>query len=484
MKHSQQPPPSPSGYKWTGLSTAFTFVLQIIQTGVLARFLKVEDFGLMAILYIIIRITDSFSDFGFGNILIQKQNLSHQVKSTLFWLILFSSFLLSLLLYWAAPLSLFFFKNLHPQFIPSLQLMSLTFILLSIGTPFKLHFQKLLRFNEIALSEIIGTLIGTITAISLAINGHGIYSLVIGFLLTTTFKSLILAVTHLKYWKPQFHFSLKDLQEHQRFGLFQLGEKGVNVLYSSIDKILTGSLLTSAHLGAYSIAYQMMGRPIILINTILNKVGFPLFSAIQDNPEKIRSTYLELLKFIALYIFPLCFGLFFVADYFFLVWLGPGWEESTHLFKILVFLGIFLGLSSPINNWMLGKGYVGLSFGLNVLGLVLNTGAVIIGSQYGIQGVAWGILFSMGIFMFILDLYLMKRYENISPQLILKTIAPFLLMALTMIGGLKLLQLFIYFEDPLLSLLFFGVTGASIYIGLVWTFYRNYLKSLLTRIFF
>ena len=55
---------------------------QFIETVVLARMLRPEEMGLVAIIAVIIGLVRSFSDFGFGNALIHFQNTSFQIESS------------------------------------------------------------------------------------------------------------------------------------------------------------------------------------------------------------------------------------------------------------------------------------------------------------------------------------------------------------------------------------------------------------------
>ena len=471
-----------SGYKWTGISTIFLIAISILQTGILARILTKEDFGIIAILYIIIQIILSISDFGFGNLMIQNQNLSQKTKSTLYWLIIFLGIIFTVLLYSSTPLISFLRPGLSETFLTSLKLISLAVIFQSIGTPFRLHFQKILRFNEIAFSEIIGALLGFFLTITLAFNGYGVYSLVIGFIANALVKSLIIFYCHLKFWKPDIHFDFSDLKDHIRFGAFQLGEKVFNGIYSSIDKLLVGIFVSTASLGAYSIAYRMMVRPVSIVNLIMTRVGFPLFSSIQSDSAKIKSLYLDSIKIISLYIFPLSFGLFCIADDLFLLWLGQGWQDAVMVFKIIIFLAIFIGLSNPLYNWMLGKGYVALIFWTNILGMILNTTALIISSKYGLQGMAWAVLITMGGVMFLLDLYLMYRYEKILPLEIIKTMLPFLIFSLIMTIFILVVKQLNPIENISVNCFLYTILGALSYVTLLYLFHRRYFLKILNSI--
>ena len=78
-----------SGMKWTSFSTGIRSVLQIIQLIILARFLNAEDFGLVAIVMVVIGFSQLFMDMGISNAIIHKQHITDMQLSSLYWLNIF-----------------------------------------------------------------------------------------------------------------------------------------------------------------------------------------------------------------------------------------------------------------------------------------------------------------------------------------------------------------------------------------------------------
>ena len=60
------------GAKWTTVSMLIVTVLQFTQLSVLARFLDPADFGLMAIMVVVIGFSQVFQDMGISNAIIQR----------------------------------------------------------------------------------------------------------------------------------------------------------------------------------------------------------------------------------------------------------------------------------------------------------------------------------------------------------------------------------------------------------------------------
>ena len=69
-----------SAVRWKGVSTGVVEVLRLIRLVVLARLLTPEDFGLMAMLTVVIGFADVFDDLGINKAIIQRQNTTQNIK--------------------------------------------------------------------------------------------------------------------------------------------------------------------------------------------------------------------------------------------------------------------------------------------------------------------------------------------------------------------------------------------------------------------
>ena len=65
-----------SGVKWTTFSSMVNAILQLLQLIILARFLSPHDFGLLAILMIVINFSQLFVDFGLSQAIIHKKDIT------------------------------------------------------------------------------------------------------------------------------------------------------------------------------------------------------------------------------------------------------------------------------------------------------------------------------------------------------------------------------------------------------------------------
>jgi O-antigen/teichoic acid export membrane protein len=386
VQQEQLRPHAASGVKWLSVSGLGTSILQVIQLAVLARFLTPADFGLMAMVLVVIGVTQAFGDVGLSNIVVQKKTIRREELATLYWVNLVAGILITLVVAASAPFVAMFY--LEPRVAEILPIAALTFLFASPGQQFQMLLQRDLRFREIAVGELSAAFTGTIVAVALAMDGRGIYSLVIGYLASTALRSFVFLRVGWNDWRPRIHFSFEELKEHLRFGLHQMGERVVNFVSANVDYIVVGRYLGSEILGAYAIAYQLVVIPLTRINPILNRVAFPLFARKQDDDGALRLGYLEVTKFLSLIVGPLLVGLAIVAPVAVPVVLGDGWQLTTGLIPILAVVGMLKAVGNPSGSVFLAKGRADIGFYWNCFIAAVNSVAFLMFVRYGVFSLA------------------------------------------------------------------------------------------------
>lgn len=159
-----------------------------------------------------------------------------------------------------------------------------------------------------------------------------------------------------------------------------------------MDKILIGKFLGTEMLGYYNIAYQLMIRPMTLLNPVITKVGFPVLSQIQQDDQALKNGYLRMIQVVAFVTLPIYCGLFAVSQPLCELVLGRGWEATEALFHILIWLGILYSLGNPLGSLLLAKGRADISFWFNFFALFVNAIFIWIGCSRSVDAVALGLV--------------------------------------------------------------------------------------------
>lgn len=370
-----------------GMSKALATGADFLKLAILARLLTPSDFGLMGMIRVIIGFAQAFSDMGFSNAIIYRQDANQDQLSTIYWLSILTGVLVFALVWVATPLLVYFYHE--PRLRDLLFWAALSFIITSIGNQFQVLLQKELHFNCLAGIEVTAVIIGATIAVVSAVAGQGVFSLIWGQLASAGSMALLLTVFGSKTWRPHLHFKRDDLKGYMSFGLYQMGERAVNYYTANVDYLIIGRFLGADILGIYTIAYELVVRPISTINPVVTRVAFPLFAKKQADNAALRRGYLEVIRLLAFIIFPLLIGLGVTAPLAIPVFFGKRWVSAIHLVQILVILGMLKSIENPIGSILLAKGRADIGFGMNAFCAAVNTCVFWFVVRYGVYAMAW-----------------------------------------------------------------------------------------------
>lgn len=370
-----------SGIKWTTVSSITTTALQFIQLAVLARLLSPEDFGLMAMVAVVIGFAAAYADMGISAAIIHRQDATREQLSSLYWLNLLAGLLVYLIVLAVTPAIVALYGE--PRISELMPLITLTFLINPLGTQFQLLLQKNLRFRRLALIEISAALVGASVAVVTARFGQGVFALIWGTLSSNATSTVLLLIVGLREWRPQWHFRSVDLKGYLSFGCYQMGERSVNYFNSTLDQLLIGSLLGAQTLGYYKLAWSLAIQPIGRINSILTRVAFPLFARIQNEPERLQKGFLLVLRMLSIVNAPLLLGLAAVAPLLIAVVFGEQWIPAVPLVQVLAFVTLMRSMGNPVGSLLLAKGRADLGFKWNCLLLVTQLPGVYLGAYLG-----------------------------------------------------------------------------------------------------
>ena len=464
-----------SGTRWVVLANVVRQLLNIGSMVVFARLLSPDDFGAFAIVMMFAAFLLLFSDMGTGAVLIHINEPSDLLLSSLLYFNILVGIALFFILYLSSGIIAQFFHL--PILDPLLELLAINFIILSFSIVQKALFQKKLDFKILTILETSSLFISIAVGIMMALNGFGVYSLVVQILIS----SLILTAMLWYYstWKPKLLFSITEIKRVFSYIANLTGFSFVNYFASNADNFLIGKFLGSHSLGVYSLAYKIMLFPLQQISQTLLRVLFPAFSQIKDDNEKFKRAYLKVIFFISLVSFPLMMGLVAVSDVFVSVVFGEKWNNLAILLSILAPIGMLRSVSTTLGSIYLAKGTTDRMFWIGSIGAFVMVVGIIAGLPFGVEGVAYGLVLA-NIIMF----YPNFRYAWVQIDLDVKEgfleIFPVLVISVLMCIGVMLLDYFvtIHMDNQLLRLTLMITTGILIYVMLIRLRYKNIMLLL------
>ena len=373
-----------SGIAWKAGSQITLQASRIVVALLLARLLAPHEWGLAAMVLVFSGFVIVFTDNALKTALIQRRDLREEDRSTVFWLSAGVGLLLALTgIAISGPLAAFYGE---PEVQPLFIALSIGFFVTSLGTTQSALLARDMDFRRLELRAIAATLVGAVAGISIALADFGAWAIVGQQLAeAATSTALLWFVTP---WRPSLSFSLESLRRLGGFAGYVFGE---NVLYQAarnLVSVVIGRSLGAAALGTYTLATNVILMPFSRIAGPLQQVFFPAFSLMRDDRERMADIWIRATRLVALISMPALVGLAIVAPEFVQVVLGPRWSEATIVIQILAGVGLLQALHTLNTEVLLALGRAKWLFWFTMGSFVGSLGAVILGLQWGIVGVA------------------------------------------------------------------------------------------------
>lgn len=239
------------------LAQGIAFIISLI----LARLLEPSEYGIIAIVMVLISFIDVFSSRGFTQALIQKQNVDDLDYSTVFYTNFFIELVLYIMLYASAPYVASFYRN--EALISIIRILGLSVLINSFNSVQQTYVQRNLQYKKFFLSTLIGTVISGIVGVVMAYKGFKVWSLVAQSMLNRIIDTLVLFTTIA--WKPRLEYSLDRLKYIWKYGLKMLASGLLESFYTEIRTLAIGKVYTSSDLAYYEKGKNL---PALIINNI------------------------------------------------------------------------------------------------------------------------------------------------------------------------------------------------------------------------
>ncbi len=426
-----------TGMRWMLINTVGERVLSFGTTMVLARILDPQHFGLYALAFIAIDSLGIFKNLGLDAAIIQRKDRVEEAADTVFMVLPLLGLTLCGLLYLAAPTVAVWLGN--PEVGRPIQALGLVLILMSIGNVPASLVQKSMRFDIRAAANLTGMAAYAGLAITLALRGWGVWSLVIAYL--TRWAVTIPIQWALSGWRPRWRFSAALLKEMLHFSKYVVGAWVIGLLATTTDKIVIGKWLGATQLGYYTLCLGLANFIVAQLSLQVYQVTFPAFAEAQDAPDVLRRGFLKLTKYLLLVSLPVAVLLVLEPRELLMVFYGERWQVAAPVLQVLAIGGALQGLRAGLEPVLMGCGRSRLVFSLNICQLVLlAAGGAVMARAGSMAGVAWVVVAAATVPSLVALRTIMQRTQ-VSPTELVRSLRPVAVSVLMMVAVISLADL-------------------------------------------
>ena len=178
---------------------------------------------------------------------------------------------------------------------------------------------------------------------------------------------------------PSRKEAVKLLLNYRQFPAYVMTRNFLNSLSGNLPYFMLIDYFGASKVGCYSMAFTMAFKPVSLFSNSIYQVLFEKFSTLKKSGLPLRKVFVSYLVIV----FSLALPLFLLAGYFsemiFNLFLGPGWEEVGHYFRILLPWIFMVLLSTPLASIPLIFSQQKYAFGIDLVYLCLRVGALACG---------------------------------------------------------------------------------------------------------
>lgn len=447
------------GVFWSFIQQFSTQLISFLVQLVLARTLLPAEFGLIGMLTVFIGVGSALFEGGMTISLIKESSTDSRDYSTVFIFNLCVSILVYFLFFLCAPYIAQFYNQ--PLLTDIARVYGLSFIFLAFGTVQNTILVKEMNFKKQAYLAFPSLVIGSSLGVFLAINNFGVWALVYSVLLTNFCNTLLLWIT--SKWRPNFSFDRDKFKIHFYFGYKMTISSLLDTIFTNIYQIIIGRLYNPVLVGYYTRANSLVMLPVGNISAVLNKVIFPLFSAVKDDTLELRKLYKKIMLMIFFIITPLIVLMILLSKEIIIILFTEKWLPIVPIFQVLCLSGLLYPLH--LYNLMIlqVKGKSGLFLKLEIIKKIMVVIVVGISISFGFYGLLFGSAVSSVLALFINTFYAGKFIQyKMYNQLI--DLMPTLLISFIMAAVMHFLNLYLVDFTVFSRLVLIGTSGILTYL--------------------
>lgn len=451
-----------SGLKWSAFSKGVSQLVSWVVTIYVIRLLAPSDYGLMAMVSVVIAFLSTFNEFGLGTALVQSDELDDEGIGAVFGAMLLMGAALSALLTLASPWIAHFFSE--PALQALISIAGLQFLLNAATVVPESMLKRSMTFKPLSFADITGVITGSLTTLALALNDFAVWSLVLGNLTGAVARASLLIALNPRRVRP--HVRLRSASTFLSFGGYVTAARFVGYFMSQADILIGAKLLGKEALGLYTVSMQLASLPMDKAMSTVNQVAFSAISRMQNHKHEMAQGLSKGIRWLAYLVFPAIYGLASVAPDFVPLVLGSNWMGAVlplQLVALVIPLRMVAALMATANS---GMGRADVGFRNTLTGVFVLPACFVVGVQWGEVGLAAA--WSVGVpIVFIMNFKRTSQVTGLTAGQLFGSIAHPLFSAVFMVLTLALVRHALPETQPAwstLALLIF--TGATAYVSI------------------
>lgn len=331
-------------------------------------------------------------------------NLNKYINTGLFFYVVFSLIIVAAGFIFARPL-LSLLNIPSELFETSVNVYYIGLIVFFISSAFTIFSSVLISLQKMYITSAVGVLTGFISLVGTILvlsNGYGLTG-IMWVQLAAVSISIIFQIVYAKRSLPEMNIGFRHLEknpvkEMTKFGAQMQISKLSTFASEKYDEFLLAYFSVLNNVTYFNLANRISRTGRLIPFQLIPQIA-PVASELnaKGQTEKLRELYSDITKYLILVSFPVFTFIFVFADLIITTWVGPGFELSANILRILTIGNLInMTMSAPGNSIIpnIGLPKFQMREGLIYLGINLILSYLLI-KYYGILGAAFGNVLSV-----------------------------------------------------------------------------------------
>ena len=436
----------------TIVSHGLKFVLSIGATAVLARLLSPQDYGLVGMVAVFTGFVAMFKDAGLSLATVQRAEISYEQISTLFWVNVTLSGVITLVMVVLAPAIGWFYSE--PRLVMITIATAVGFIFGGLAVQHEALLKRQMRFYALSVIAFVSMMMGYAVGIILAWRGVGYWALVFSQLALLATNAIgVWLVCRWRPGRPQRNTGARSMLS---FGGNVTGYALINYISNNASNLVVGRVFGPQPLGLYTKASQLLSLPTEQINEPIATVSIPALSRLADDPERYRQAYLRIIEKVIMVTMPAIALMMATSDWVVRIVLGTQWSESANLVVVMGMAALFQPVMSTAGWLLVSQGRVRDMLRWSLINMPISILSIVVGLPWGVPGVAASWALGRILVANPLLFWFVGRKGPVRTHDFYRLLAPFTLASLFSLAACIAFRRFVVISNPLIGLVACG----------------------------
>jgi len=400
------------GSAYSVTSSAVTLGLGLARKILMLRWLLPEMVGVGSAALLLLDLATQIGTIGIHSAYVHRKDTDENVRATYFTMNLGLTAVSLLVLALFLPLVTRFYPN-----YPQLGLVVLAYMGIEVVKAFNMPqmtmMSKNLAFGQLAMVDVVSSVVMTMVGPTMAWMGFGVWSLV-GENLSGVLTRGVMFWAIYRPWRPRLGWDRGIVRWFWEYGIKIWWSSNLTYVLNNFDELWTSSFLGPISLGFYANAYDFATYSRKVVANPILSVFFPTFAHLQADKLRLSRAFF---RATSLMVRVGClFSLIFILTApEFIHLLGEQWVPMQTTFQLMIVYTLFDPLSLAAQNLLAATGYPGSVLRIRIIQTIIFIPAVIILSFVGgIEGVALAtdLMILVGAVLLFRETYRVTEYSS------------------------------------------------------------------------